>query len=551
MSDERRQTSVNLDELERQLREASRARMRAQQTADALSSPSTPRPQSSQSGPSSGISSQNQLPLQGGLPLSPVQAPAPTPPVTPQPAAPSGFRPLQSPPPVAPPSRDFGMSAPAPNQPREPQSAFLSATPPRPRDLQSQFTPAADPSFSARAPEPRGSDPFAARSSSPLKTDRMGDVYPPVDTQPVVQDQYYSAAAYEEPAENAYDQYTDDQFPRIDSERRPGGVVRAAIWVLVIAIIGGGLYFSYPILQSLIMPGNQTAKAPPVIKPDPNPVKVQPETQPQAENSGAPKDIFTKHANENPSAAQVAPSPEQPVDVNAAAKNAANAAPNSRPAIVPLVPGTGEPRSVKTVVVRADGSIIAEKSDPELVAKTIPAGPKVIAMPAPVPPLSGSDAVLPPLPATPVATSPDFVLEGEVPLPPERIVETMPDITLPLDAITTPLPTTPAPEAAAPAPVAPAPAAAAPAPVTTAPGKDFAVQFGAPETEAKGNELKARVEKQFAAALTGGTVAVVRGESNGKPVFRVRAIGYSRDEASAVCQQVTAAGGQCFVSKNN
>jgi len=376
----------------------------------------------------------------------------------------------------------------------------------------------------------------------------MPDIYPSAATDSVKRGQFYDEAAYEEPANSAYDQYTEDQFPRMSIERRSNGLLKGAIWVLIIAIIGVGGYFAYPMVRGIFVASNQPAKAPPVIKADTNPVKVEPETQPQ-DNMSAPKDIFTKHANEDPKAAQMAPGVEQPVDVNAAAKSAAQSAPPSKPVVVPLVPGTGEPRLVKTVTVRADGTIIPEKSDPVLAAKTQPSAVKPVAVPPAAAATAGaSAAALPPLPDKPVAESPDFTLEGGIPLPPERFGEAQPDLNLPLDAITTPIQTDPTPEAVeVPTPAAPAVVT----PVATIPGKEFAVQFGAPETEAKGNELKARIEKQFASALTGGTMAVVKGDNNGKPVFRVRAVGYTRDEATAVCQQVTAAGGQCFVSKNN
>ena len=45
-------------------------------------------------------------------------------------------------------------------------------------------------------------------------------------------------------------------------------------------------------------------------------------------------------------------------------------------------------------------------------------------------------------------------------------------------------------------------------------------------------------------------MAVVKGESNGKTVYRVRAIGFTRDEASAACADVTVAGGKCFIARN-
>lgn len=533
MSDGRQNSTVNLQELERQLREAARARQRAQASTDTLTGVQSGRsavPPAQNSAPQP-----NQAAYQPGLPLSALQASQA------QPSAQQSFRPLTQPSP-----------APVP-QPIQP------ASPAMPQASSHFLQPAAypQPEASQAVLEPRPDNAFN-QNASLLKTDEMGDVYPPTQLDPaevIGQDHYYSAAAYEEPAATAYDRYTEDQFPRIEQvDRSSTGLIRVAVWVATVAVLGAGGYFAYPLIKGAFVPSSQTAKAPPLIKADPNPVKVEPETQPKAENSGAPKDIISKHGNEDPKSAQIAPAAEQPTDLNAAVKAGSSALDSgSKPAIVPLVPGTGEPRLVKTVTVRADGSIIPEKSDPALAAKTAPPGPKVITFQPLVPPTPSpvTAPMEPTMPAKPVAQSPDFILDGPVPLPPERMATAEPDIGLPLDTITTPPSAPVQPAAAAPvataAPVAPAASAAA----AGVPGKEFAVQFGAPETEAKGNELKARVEKQFASVLAGSTIAIVKGESNGRPVFRVRAINYAREEANAVCQQVAAAGGQCFVSKNN
>lgn len=535
MSDERRQQpTVNLQELERQLREAARARQRAQATAGSNMSQQSERPvQSASSNPQA---QKAQTYPQPGPPYTqnsyPQYASSSSSGQPAQPVAPSSFR-------------SITPHSTASSQPtNSPGHEFVASPQALSRELS---RPQATQNFPAHRQEAvRQSDEGQFDSAlDVLKTGGIENVYPPVETGPVEQDQFYSAAAYDEPAAIAYDRYTEDQFPPIEQEPRSGGIVRVLVWVLGAAIILTGVYYAWPIVHGLFSPMSQTAKAPPLIKADPAPVKVEPDTQPQ-DNTNVPKDILTKHANENPNAAQMGPAAEQPADVNSAVKiGAAMQGAGAKPPLVPLVPGTGEPRVVKTVTVRADGTIIPEKSDPALAAKTVAPTPKVITIPQPVSPVAAppalqpqSPASQPELPTKPVAVSPEFTLAGDIPLPPERLPDSEQDLGMPLDAVTTPMPETPVNP--------PAPAAAAPVP-----GKDFAVQFGAPETEAKGNELKARVEKQFASALAGGSVAVVKGESNGRAVFRVRAIGYSREEANAVCQQVTAASGQCFVSRNN
>jgi hypothetical protein len=50
--------------------------------------------------------------------------------------------------------------------------------------------------------------------------------------------------------------------------------------------------------------------------------------------------------------------------------------------------------------------------------------------------------------------------------------------------------------------------------------------------------------------LSDHSLSVVKGDSGGKTVFRVRALGYSRDEAAATCATAGAAGTKCFIAKN-
>jgi hypothetical protein len=79
---------------------------------------------------------------------------------------------------------------------------------------------------------------------------------------------------------------------------------------------------------------------------------------------------------------------------------------------------------------------------------------------------------------------------------------------------------------------------------------DFAVQFGASPSEAEANSLSARLKTQLAELLGEHPIAVIKADSNGKTVFRVRALGYSRDEAAAACASAAASGAKCFIAKN-
>ncbi len=83
-----------------------------------------------------------------------------------------------------------------------------------------------------------------------------------------------------------------------------------------------------------------------------------------------------------------------------------------------------------------------------------------------------------------------------------------------------------------------------------APG-GFAVQFAAPATEAEARALQAQLMQKYGAELAGFHPSIRKAEVGGKSVYRVRAGGLAtRDEATALCQKVQSSGGNCFVAKN-
>ncbi|MGP0059702.1 MAG: SPOR domain-containing protein [Beijerinckiaceae bacterium] len=78
----------------------------------------------------------------------------------------------------------------------------------------------------------------------------------------------------------------------------------------------------------------------------------------------------------------------------------------------------------------------------------------------------------------------------------------------------------------------------------------FSVQLAAPATEEEARESAARLGKQFADALNGRHLSFYRAEVGEKSVYRVRVGGLSREEATALCQKLQTSGGKCFVAKN-
>lgn len=175
------------------------------------------------------------------------------------------------------------------------------------------------------------------------------------------------------------------------------------------------------------------------------------------------------------------------------------------PVDAPHEPALGaQPKRVKTVTVRPDGSRVDDAALPPSVAKN--------AAPAADPALA----------------------KGATPKP---------------DAKTATTPAAkpkPAPKVAAVAPPSPVneDAAATPAPAGTSAG-GYAVQFGAANTEEEARALLKTVSAKYGVKATFKPAKVAD-----KTVYRVRVAGVSKDSANAICNKVKASGGSCFVAGN-
>jgi hypothetical protein len=251
-------------------------------------------------------------------------------------------------------------------------------------------------------------------------------------------------------------------------------------------------------------------------------------------------------------------STESPVDINVAVKDAGNKTP-------PMVPGMGEPKTVRTVTVRTDGTVIGEKADvpPAQSANAAPMvpTPPVAAMtqeppvqPASVAPVASTvPAKAPsgiktpdPLPNLAALTAELPVLAGQsIPLPPRRPAS--------LDAVAQ---SSPPQDDAINSLVAAATEQDTSIPndekavASEVPTGEFSVQFGASPSEAEANQIFAKLKAPLTELLGAHPLTVVKGDSSGKTVYRVRAVGYARDAAAATCATAAAAGMKCFIAKN-
>lgn len=294
--------------------------------------------------------------------------------------------------------------------------------------------------------------------------------------------------------------------------RRPALLIGGAVAICVIVI--GAV---------LAMRGESTSgRDAPTIKAASGPVKIQPEQTNTGSQPAQSASILDRNDSERIAASRVVNREEQPIDVREAAR-AARVEPSRTEQVSPAPAGNGpagagffpEPRKVKTVSVRPDGSIANE-----------PAAP--VARPP-------SMAVAPAIPVRTPAAAP-------------AVAPAAPKVTA---RATSPVPTIGdnAPRSLAPRNLAPVVASTTPAAARGGTGS-FDVQLAAPGTAAEANAAIARLKQRHAAELSGTQPTTVLANVNGRDIYRVRVTGMSQDAANALCARLKAGGGSCFVARN-
>jgi len=342
------------------------------------------------------------------------------------------------------------------------------------------------------------------------------------------------------------------------------------VGVLIAGAIGAGAMLGWHGIDKKAADGNV-----PVIKAAQNPVKVEPEVSDadkvrQDEEAAAAKDSAAKVINKEEQPVEVVTPPgSPPIKIariiplsGSQARSPDPANPDTVPAGAPI-PANGfpQPRVVKTVSVRPDGTVIGGDKATQSAARP-PANVQVAdATPAPEPdmtkvPVPQSRPNLPQATAaapsrTPTAaSSPDLIAKTIKTTTPKATTRAMPAASAPQDP-NAPLQLTPVepatPVAAAPVKVAAAepaqPAAAA------AGGSDgFAVQLGVAGSDVEAQGLSAKLESQYGSVLGSYRPSVRKSDVNGKTIYRVRIVNLAKNEAVSICEKLHGAGGQCFVA---
>ncbi|KRE13170.1 hypothetical protein ASE66_22240 [Bosea sp. Root483D1] len=364
------------------------------------------------------------------------------------------------------------------------------------------------------------------------------------DPQPV-QDYHQAAADYDAQPQDAEHEHRD--FRR--SRSRKGMLTAAA---LVVVAVGG-------VSAAMVFRNGRPAGVngqPPVITADNGPSKVAPVNPGGAEIPNQNKQIYERSGDASADKTKVVSREEQPVDVQQAARamaprptqgsngaitptdTAAAGLALTEPGLIPIpaVPGLGEPRKVRTVAIRPDGT-----PAPTSAAATNGAGQGLVTgsapsnRPASAPATQAQAAPRPQQPGATPATAPKTQERAAVPVTPPA-------------AQTPPANTRTAALAPQQQTQAAAPAAAGP---QTDPNGGFAVQLGAPGSEAEARATFAALQRKYPDQLTGQSPIIRKTElAGGKTVYRLRVGPYAREDASSMCTALQAAGGQCFIAKN-
>ncbi len=368
--------------------------------------------------------------------------------------------------------------------------------------------------------------------------------------------------------------------------------------------------------------GTLTSGEPQVIAADKSPVKIVPEDPGGKSVPNQDKAVYDRVAGngvEDPKQPSLISSEEEPVDVvqrtlipenlPMEGENDQLATPvgeTEDPRLLPdgqpqqaaaEDPATITPRKVRTMIVRPDGTLVAQEVPAEPAAaqpaQTV-AGTPVLAPPSvpsatgdtvrtvdtrvvtPVGPAEATTAVAAPAAtataatevaaATPAATEAQTVAEviatpaAADPTAPRAPIPTTRPADQPVNVVGTvtdqgnlrpaqPAAAAPAEQAQAPAEVAAAsPAAAAPA--TAAPAGSYGIQIASLPSEADAQKSYRNLSSKFGNVLGGKPWEIRQADIPGKGTFyRVRVVAGSKDAAVALCEQYRSAGGSCLVSR--
>jgi SPOR domain len=439
------------------------------------------------------------------------------------------------------------------------------------------------------APARRAAEP-AARAA-PLSAIETGTLRPTLDDE--VEELAPGASEADRAARRDYE--FDARHSDSASAADPGEERRPMRWKLAVSALALAGVAMIGAVFALRHGGAGFSKDAPFIAAAQGPTKVAPpsdETVTTSSDAGA----TLLHDTGKPAAVKVVNSEEQPVDLNAQA-SVNNPPPASAaqggttdPALAaiintPLVPPqpaappkgmTSEfpdPKPVRTISLRPDGTPIGAVSPPDQPASNANAAPAPVEQPSkPGPAVPSAPKPTSPAPkmtseATGAAQPSTPKIELPTKLSPSksaaRVAVGKTDTTAPDGTAQIP-----PGEAQNSAPAKPDKAAKKPkagqvvdATETTgaiAPPVDataattsggWSVQLAAPKSEAEAKSTATKLTSKYGAELNGSAIGVHKAEVNGETIYRLRVSGLTKADAAAMCARLKGEGGQCFIAK--
>ena len=319
------------------------------------------------------------------------------------------------------------------------------------------------------------------------------------------------------PDAGTYDEYiAEEEAPRGPNRKRLL-MIGGAVLVFIGAAALGYVLVSGP-------SGSSVSGAPPVIRADQGPNKVVP-NQPAAEQTADGQKLIYDRVGGGATTGneQVVSSEEQPVDVSQAAQ--------PQPRVIQTTPSAGgagaaEPKRVRTLTVRADGTVV------EVPAPAAPLPPGASAGPAanPVALNLGTGGTVPTTPM-PLSTTPS-------------IVENMPANAAPAPAAAH------TPVAAPAARVAAAPAASSS--TAAVPAGAYVVQIASVRSEAEAQATWRSAQARYSDLLRNQPFSVKRADLGDKGIYYRAQVGSfsAREGAVGLCEALRAQGTTCMVARN-
>ncbi|SSC73567.1 unnamed protein product [Ciceribacter sp. T2.26MG-112.2] len=348
------------------------------------------------------------------------------------------------------------------------------------------------------------------------------------------------------------------------------GLLMAGTAAVVVLLGGGALYAWLSGGASSVISSGE----PPVITADKDPVKIVPENPGGKSVPNQDKAVYDRVAGaavEDPKQESLISSSEEPVDVvqktlipetlplEGEAEAQALGTPvgdTEDPRLLPDQAGTEQapgastepatitPRKVRTMIVRPDGTLVAQEApEPAASAPTLetPASDAAAAAPASATPALAAPSTTPATTdlAPPAATATPGPVPTARPASPAETAAT-PALASPAAA------PAPEPEVAAPAAAEPEPAAAQPAPAAGG----YYMQVASLPSEAEAEKSYRNISAKFGSVVGGRAYEIKRAEIAGKGTYyRVRISAGTKAEAQALCERYKSAGGSCLVTK--